>query len=164
VPSTPLRTVTVTGATNVSYVVKVWATRRDTTCHDHAYGQPIITFLTQHPCSGMTRSLATTTVGGRAVGLSIVTTSFVGTAKNPYAYASAFRVLVDKDGTGSIDDLLRDGYRLPSGPTQVPSPDAFACLIQDNGVSIYDMWYLDGPTPENTKPLETLAQDIFLQV
>ena len=72
------------------------------------------------------------------------------------------RTLVDKDGTGSVDDLLREGYRLPTGPTSVPSPDAFRTMGQDSGVAIYDMWYLDGPTPNNDAALEQMAQDIYL--
>jgi len=164
-PATPVRTVTAQDADGVHHVVKIWAERADSTCYDHAYGQPIISFLTSHPCRGMDRVLATTTTAdGRAVGFSLVNASFDGTPQDPYADAGAFRTLVDKDGTGSIDDLLREGYRLPSGPTRVPSPDAFACLSQDNGVSVYDLWYLDGPTPYNDKTLEKLAEGIFLQV
>jgi hypothetical protein len=161
-PATPLETVTTQGPT--PYTVQVWARRTDPTCYDHAYGQPMITFLTRNPCHGMERLLATTTVGGRPVAFSLVQTSFVGTPKNPYGTTEKFRALVERDGTGSIDDLLREGYRLPRGPKHVPSPDAFNCLGQDNGVSVYDVWYLDGPTPENAKPLVRMTEDVFLQL
>ena len=147
-----------------SYLVKIWAQVENPTCYDHAYGQPIITFLTEHPCSGMTRILATTTVGGRPVGFAETATSFTGTTANPYIYSSKFTQLEEANNTGSINDLLREGYRLPSGPTAIPAHEAFEVLGQDNGVTIWDAWYLDGPTPDNAKPLMTMAQDLFLQI
>jgi hypothetical protein len=30
-------------------------------------------------------------------------------------------------------------------------------------VTVFDAWYLSGSTPNNTKPLETMEQNIFLQ-
>lgn len=163
-PAAPLRTVTTTPTDGRSFVVQVWAQRRDASCADHAYGAPMIAFLRAHPCLGLDRELATTRVGGREVGMSIVTTGFRGTMNDPYATLEHFRALIVKDGTGSIDDLLREGYRLPSGPTSVPTPDAFNALGQDNGISVYDVWYLQGPTPDNDKALVAMTQDIFLQV
>ena len=163
VPSQPLRTVTVTAPDGTKYVVELWADVTDPTCFDHAYGQPVITFLTQHPCKGLRRYLGTTTVNGRPVGFAEESTGFAGTATDPYIYTAQFNQLVTRDGTGSIDDLLREGYRLPSGPTTVPSPDAFSCLSQDQGVTIWDLWYLDGPTPDNDKALVDLSSALFLQ-
>jgi hypothetical protein len=163
VPADPLKTVTVHAPDGTTYVVKLWAEVQNDTCFDHAYGKPIREFLTKHPCDGMTRYLGTTTVGGRPVGFAETSTGFTGTAKDPYVNSGAFRQLVEKDGTGSINDLLREGYRLPSGPAQVPSPDAFNCVGQDNGVTVWDVWYLDGSTPNNAKPLVQMTMDLFLQ-
>ena len=75
-------------------------------------------------------------------------------------------MLVHRTATdpGSLDDLLREGYRLPSGPSSVPSPDAFNVLGQDNGVTVWDVWYLDGPTPYNDRALIKASEDLFLQV
>ncbi|MBN9619033.1 MAG: hypothetical protein J0H43_04800, partial [Actinobacteria bacterium] len=52
VPAQPVRTVTVTATGGTTYVVKLWADVSDPSCFDHAYGQPVITFLTEHPCKG----------------------------------------------------------------------------------------------------------------
>lgn len=161
-PAQPLRTATVHAPDGTTYVIKIWVDVKNTTCADHAYG-PMVQFLTTHKCDGMGRRLATTTVNGQDVGFNVMSTSFPGTAANPYAGTEAFRAYVEKEGTGSINDLLREGYRLPSGPTSVPSPDAFATVGQDAGVSVYDMWFLSGPTPENDPSLIKMAQNIFLQ-
>jgi hypothetical protein len=162
-PADPLKTVTVHASSGLTYLVKIWAEVRDATCVDHAYGKPIIDFLTQHPCRGLQRYLGTTTVGGRAVGFAESTTSFTGTAVDPYVTSGKFRQLEEADGTGSLNDLLREGYRMPSGPSSVPSPDAFTVIGQDNGVTVWDVWYLAAPTANNDKALVQMAQDLFLQ-
>ena len=161
-PDTPLRTVTVHAGSR-SYVIKIWAQVTDPTCAAHAYGQPVITFLTEHPCHGLTRLLATTTVSGREVGIAQSATGIPGTASDPYKYAAQFAALERSSGTGSINDLLREGYRLPSGPAAIPANEAFNVLSQDAGVTIYDAWYLQGPTPDQDPALMTMTQDIYLQ-
>jgi hypothetical protein len=162
-PATPVRTATAHGTNGVDYVIKVWVQNSVTNCAAHAYGTPIITFLKAHPCHGVSRSLATTVVNGRGVGIAASSISFTGTDPAVYETAGQFATLVTKDGTGSLNDLLREGYRLPSGPTSLPSPDAFDALGQDDSVTVFDAWYLSGSTPNNTKPLETMEQNIFLQ-
>ena len=162
-PSTPLRTVTVHSADGVTYVVKMWAEVQNATCFDHAYGSAIVTFLTKHPCAGLRRHLATTTVNGLPVGIAETATGFPGPANDPYRYAGQFSKLELADGTGSINDLLREGYRLPQGPTSIPSSEAFNVLGQDGGVTVWDVWYLDRPTPGNEKALITMTRDLFLQ-
>jgi hypothetical protein len=145
------------------YVIKIWADVKNSTCFDHAYGRPVVTFLTEHPCSGLERLLVTTAVHGRSVGVAISETGIPGTGNDPYKYSGQFRTLLEEDGTGSIADLMREGYRLPTGPTSVPAHEAFNVLGQDNGIDIYDVWYLDGTTPDNDPALIKMTEDIFLQ-
>lgn len=162
-PATPLRTVIVHALDGVTYDVQIWADVQDASCFDHAYGEPIVTFLTEHPCTGLERYLGTTTVKGRPVAFAESATGFHSPSADPYKYAVEFSDLEQQDGTGSINDLLREGYRLPSGPTAIPSSEAFNVLGQDEGVTVWDVWYLDGPTPTNAKPLLKMTRDIFLQ-
>jgi hypothetical protein len=163
VPSTPLKTVSVHAPSGTTYLVKIWADVKDATCFDHAFGQAIITFLIKHPCQGLERYLGTTTVHGNPVGFAESVTGFRGTAKDPYANSNEFTRLENSDGTGSINDLLREGYRLPAGPTSVPSSEAFYVLGQDNGVTVWDVWYLADTTPANDPALIQMTKDIFLQ-
>jgi hypothetical protein len=157
-----LKVATVQGAHD-TYRLKVWAQVNSRTCDDHAYGQPVISYLTTHPCSGLTRRLVTTTVGGRDVGIATSSLGFAGPDPGVYTIAGNFQTLVSKDGTGNLDDLFRDGYRLPSGPARVPSPDAFRALGQDAGVVVADAWYLTGTTPDNDPALLTMLEETFLQ-
>lgn len=163
-PTTPLRTVTVRNADGTSLLVSIWAQKSDPTCVDHAYGAAVIAYLTKYPCSGLQRTLATTTVGGRAVGMAISDLGFRGTSPSVYRTVGDFITLVKQDGTGNLDDLLRDGYRMPAGPTAVPDVDAFSALGQDAGLEIVDAWYLDGPTPPNDPTLLAMEQSLFLQL
>jgi hypothetical protein len=163
VPSSPLRTLRVHAADGITYVVEIWAAVRNRTCFDHAYGQVMVEWLTRHPCSGLTRYLGTTTVGGRPVGFAESATGFPGRPGDLYGEAATFARLEQANGTGSLNDLLREGYRLPSGPTSIPSSEAFNVLGQDQGVTVWDAWYLDGPTPDQDPPLMTMTEDLFLR-
>ncbi|MEO6886448.1 MAG: hypothetical protein ABI232_09220 [Jatrophihabitantaceae bacterium] len=144
--------------------MSIWVQKADPTCTDHAYGAAVIAYLTKYPCAGLQRSLATTTIDGHAVGMAISDLGFKGTAPTVYQTAGNFVTLVEKDGTGNLDDLLRDGYRLPAGPSSVPDVDAFSALGQDAGVEIVEAWYLDGPTTSNDPALVAMERSIFLQL
>ena len=163
VPSAPLRTITAPGSDGTTYEVKIWAENSVTDCAAHAYGE-VASFLRHHDCYGLRQVLATTTVDGRAVGFAQRSIGFRGGERSSYRAAGRFRSLVTRSGTGNLNDLMREGYRLPSGPTSVPFPNAFSALAQDNSVTVVEAWYLDGPTPDNDPALVRMAQDIFLQV
>jgi len=163
-PATPVREANVTSVDGKTvYDIKIWAQVTSTTCADHAYGTQIVQYLTAHPCAGLTRILATTEVGGRPVGFAQSSLGFLGTAPAVYTIAGKFAVLENKDGTGSIKDLLRDGYRLPSGPSKLPSSEAFNVESEDSGVTIVDAFYLDGSTPNAAPALIAMCKDIYLQ-
>jgi hypothetical protein len=162
-PSRPVRNATAHAVDGVTYHIKIWWMVRNNSCAAHSHGTAVTSFLTAHPCRGLQRVLATTTVHGRRVGFNESSTGFAGPPQDPYRYARQFIALELRDGTGSLDDLLREGYRLPSGPQAVPSPDAFNALGQDNGVAVWDAWYLHGPTPINDPALIQMTQDLFLR-
>jgi hypothetical protein len=161
-PPAPGRTLTVNAADGTTYVVKIWWDVHNRSCFDHAYGS-IVTFLTTHPCLGLERFLATTTVNGRPVAFAMSSLGFPGRPRNLYGETGRFIQLEQADGTGSVNDLLREGYRLPNGPTSIPSGEVFNVLGQDQGATVWDAWYLDGPTSANDPALMTMTQDLFLQ-
>ena len=158
----PLRTVTVNADDGTTYLVTVWAEDRITDCAAHSYGK-VKQYFTQHPCQGASRHLLTLRLQGRTVAMSAIT---VGCAAGPtdqtvYEYAAQFQKLEGEDGTGSIDDLLREGARLP-GTTAIPAQEAFDVQGQDTAVFVLDAWYLEGTTHPQDPALLHLEENLIL--
>jgi len=149
---------------NATYSVKVWVEDTTINCEGHAYGAQVIAYLKAHLCKSMTRLLASTTVGGRPVGIAQTMITFSGDAPDVYQTAGDFKTLVTQNGTGNIADLLREGKRFPKSGSAVGSPDAFSAQGEDTAVGIDDLWYLDGPTVENAPELMNLGDSLFLQL
>lgn len=108
--------------------------------------------------------LATVEVGGRLAVVSAIATSFHASAGDPTGYRTVdkFRKLELADGTGSIDDLLRDGNAVPGLATRIPSHEAFRLLGQDNGVTVFDAWWARGTTADQDPALLHLEEELFL--
>lgn len=164
-PAHPIKVATITGFDGTKYQVSIWQRRDDPTCVGHAYGQPVIDFLNAHPCyAGVTRLLATITINGREAAFAQSSLSIPSPGStDPYKNSAAFKKLLQENNTGSIIDLLHDGYRLPKGPTAIPAHEAFTVFGQDSGIEIWDGWWLDGPTKDNDPVLIKAAMDIYLQ-
>ncbi len=166
-PSTPspnatYHVVTVQGTSSGrSISVRVYASDTIADCAAHAYGS-IVEFLRKHPCHGAHRVLATTVVGGRTAVLSAVSTSFSGTDTDPYGVTGKFINLERSDGTGSINDLLRDGHPIAGIANRIPQHEVFQVVGQDNGATIFDAWYAHGSTNDNDKTLNNLEVELFL--
>jgi hypothetical protein len=87
----------------------------DDTCQGHAY-DAVAGFFASSDCTSLSRSLWTADAGGQpaVVSLSRVTMPDV-------ANAQALRSLADTDGSGNINDLLREGVRYEGSPTKLSS-------------------------------------------
>jgi len=145
-----------------AYRVAIWAQVNNRSCAGHAYGKAVIAFLKKHPCGRLRRILGTTTVDGRPVAIAESATSFSSSGGDPYQITGDFTLLEQRDGTGSINDLLREGHRIPQGPSSIPAKEVFKVLSQDNVVTIWDAWYLDGPTASNDPALLKMINSVFL--
>jgi hypothetical protein len=160
----PVRIVTVTTPDGQRYQVSVLTQDTVADCAANAYGNAVINFLKQHPCAhGATRLLFTVPLDGRTVALSLISLEFAGTPGDPYIYSSQFSQLENDSGTGSINDMLRAGTRLPGWPTSIPAAEAFQVTGQGNGLWIFDAWYLTGPTTPQAPELINLENQLFLQ-
>ncbi|HEU5475008.1 MAG TPA: hypothetical protein VFV67_30565 [Actinophytocola sp.] len=98
-----------TGQFTFTPVPEVAAPRHDSNCAEHAYDK-VKAFLQSTPCQQLTRGLYTTTSqDGRKVYASV---SVVRMASD--ADAAQLRELADKDNTGNVNDLVREGIvKLP---------------------------------------------------
>jgi hypothetical protein len=161
-PSSSYRTVRVQGtSTGRTIVARVYAADTIKDCAAHAYGS-IVAFLRKHHCFSAHRVLLTTELDGRTVVVSTVSTGFAGTARDPYGVSAQFIKLERQDGTGSIDDLLRDGHTIAGVATHIPANEVFQVVGQDNGVCVFDSWYASGRTDGHDAALHNLELDLFL--
>lgn len=107
--STSLPTSTLVRAAG-GYQFTQHAARSDTDCAANAYGK-VADFFRTTPCTSLDRALYSTTIDGR---LAVASVSVV---RMPTEQAAAdLKKLADSNGTGNINDLLRAGVRVSSGP------------------------------------------------
>ncbi|OKI14747.1 hypothetical protein A6A25_14920 [Saccharothrix sp. CB00851] len=105
---------------------------KDSDCASHAYGQTK-TFLTNTPCQQLTRGLYTTTTPD---GLRVYTSVSIVRMKTAED-AAKLKDLTTRDGTGNVNDLVKDGaVRVPSLTTLANG--GFAARQQDRDVIIIE--------------------------
>ncbi|MDD7938980.1 hypothetical protein PHK61_11200 [Actinomycetospora lutea] len=92
----------------VTYTRQVATT--DTSCEGHAYNEAA-SFLRERGCLHLDRSLWSGNAEGQEVVIAVATVQLADTTT-----ATAFRSLVDSNGTGNVSDLLREGRGYPGAP------------------------------------------------
>ncbi|WP_157434447.1 hypothetical protein [Actinoalloteichus sp. GBA129-24] len=119
-------------------------------CARHSYGD-VQAWLTDHPCTGLSRGLFHTDAPAEAA----VSTSVVEfTDENQ---AQEFEQLVTGVGRGGINDLVRDGQGWRGGPE---SFDGAAFVVARTGtqVRIGQAVWIDAPSAPDDVELTTLAE------
>ena len=132
-----------------SYLGLTWTNRATDmvrSCAAVAVGRAV-DYFTRNPCRQASRTITTTSTGGRPV---VVTRSIVvlpndKPSPNTFATADGFLTLV-QDGTGDLRDLFDDGVRYPGGPASMPSPAASGARRQDVAVVVVHAAYIGGAT------------------
>jgi hypothetical protein len=128
-PSDQLPKGTVQVVNGVSFTVQ--ATRVDKTCIGHAYGA-VAQFLTTNDCAGLARALFSAQVDGKPV---VVAVSRVHMRDS--GGAASLRTLADRDGTGNLSDLLREGVRYTGGPDRLAASQ-YASAVDGSTVTIVE--------------------------
>ncbi|MEJ2889929.1 hypothetical protein [Actinomycetospora aeridis] len=134
-PADPSATRVVDG---VTYTRQVATT--DTSCEGHAYNQAA-SFLRERGCLHLDRSLWSGNAEGQEVVVAVATVQLADTST-----ASAFRSLVDSNGTGNVSDLLREGRGYPGAP-QALSGQGYASAQLGDRVVVAEA---DGIDPDFT--------------
>lgn len=122
-----------------------------TNCTAHSYGQ-VQAFFARTPCVSMRRSLFSTEQDGRAVVVAASTVTF----DDPTRAADYFR-LVTADGTGNINDLLREGTRYPGSPSKLPVA-AFASRQDGVRVLVAEAAFVEGRSDNQDPDLRAAAR------
>ncbi|SDC98313.1 hypothetical protein SAMN05660690_3189 [Geodermatophilus telluris] len=114
--------------------------RTEHTCTGNAYGD-VADFFESGDCAGLSRSLWSTDVGGRAVVVSVAAVDM-----GDPAGARALRALTDRDGSGNVSDLLREGVSYPGGPAELSGAE-YASTTEGSVVTIVETaWVAPGGT------------------
>lgn len=127
-----------------------------TDCAAHSYGQ-IKEFFAQTACTSLTRGLFLGTVDGKQV---IVTLAAVTMPTDDSA--AALKAKTDTDGTGNVNDLLREG-KAPAGlpGKEVLADSEYASSVNGKVVRIVQAAFVDGSAPT---PKVDAAADAALQL
>ena len=89
------------------------AVEADSSCQGHAY-DAVAGFFASSDCATLDRSLWSAEAGGRPAVVSLARVTMPDVAN-----AQALRSLADTDGSGNVNDLLREGVRYEGGPTKL---------------------------------------------
>ncbi|SDM08742.1 hypothetical protein SAMN05660642_01609 [Geodermatophilus siccatus] len=136
---------TVDGRTFVAQRVQT-----DPTCVGNAYGT-VADFFAATDCAGLARALYSTDVGGRPVVVS-VSVADMGEESG----ALALRALTDRNGSGNVSDLLREGVRYPGGPAQLSGAE-YASAVSGSSVTIVETAWAGPGSTGSTADLDVVA-------
>lgn len=129
--------------TPTDYAVKV--TDVITDCAAHSRGKVLASFKAEN-CVKATRLLATGVVGGRPV-LYVVSRVEMATSD---AAASVKQVL-DGNGTGNLNDLLREGKTYPGAPSEMPV-SGYASVQNGTMVTVAEAGFVDDGRSSSDDP------------
>lgn len=147
-------------STPTHYCGIVWNSDVVHDCGRYAYGAAVVAFVHRHRCGAIRRVLATVYVGGVAVNVSSVVTSFAGTATNPYGAEYTFGQLARSRRAGGIADLLRAGHRIPGPHGRPPANAHYGVYPFNTQVDILDSWYRTPPAHPRLWSLKRFDQDL----
>ena len=135
-----------------AYVVQV--TNAITDCAGHSHGKTQVSFKAEN-CLKATRLLATGEVGGRPV-LFVVSRIQMPTSEA----AASIKQILDANGTGNLNDLLREGKTYPGAPATMPI-SGYASLQTGTVVTVAEAGFVDNGRSSNTDPaLRSAAAEV----
>ncbi|TFV47142.1 hypothetical protein [Blastococcus sp. TF02A-35] len=122
----------------------------DDTCAGHAYGE-VAAFLEATDCTGLSRALYSTSVGGAPV---VVSVSRV-TMADP-ATARDLRALADRNGSGNVNDLLREGVTYDGAPEKLTAAE-YASAVSGPTVTIVESAWADPASAGDAAAVDAVA-------
>ncbi len=123
------------------------ATRTDTDCAAHSYGQ-VQAFMAANPCVSLRRALYTGTESGQPVVVAVGSVEMASESD-----AADLQKLADANGTGNVADLLRDGVTFEGAPADLHDA-SYASQRRGSVLVIVEAAVASGAA----RPLDPLAQ------
>ncbi|WP_173124528.1 hypothetical protein [Kibdelosporangium persicum] len=125
---------------------------RDSNCARVSY-EDVKKFFERKPCTGVTRELYTATVDGRKAYTSVAVVRMSNAAD-----AQELEKLTRTDGTGNVNDLVKDGRVKVPGLRSLGG-GAFASKVSGNDVIIVESDFEGGSKNQDEAKLEEISTD-----
>jgi hypothetical protein len=119
-------------------------------CRDHAYGA-VAGYFARADCAGLSRALWSAQVGGGAAVVSVARVAMPDEAS-----ARALQELADTDGSGNVNDLLREGVRVDGAPARL-SGAQYDSALDGVTVTIVETAWADAAARGDAATLDGLA-------
>jgi hypothetical protein len=116
----------------VSYTAEAVAV--DRSCASHAYGA-VGSSLRATDCTGLSRALYSAQLPGGQIVVSVIRVRMPDTVS-----ARALRALADRNGSGNISNLLREGVRYPGGPVRISDEEYDSAVSGATVIIVEDSW------------------------
>lgn len=125
-----------------------------TDCAKHSYGQ-IKQFFTETPCDHLTRQLFVAQVEGRTVYTSVSVVVMPDQEK-----ANELRLFTDKDGSGNVSDVVRDGGVKIKGLDRLSKSGGYASKLQGRDVVIIEADFAPSDKGDDKQADEDLLDEV----
>ncbi|MGY2005001.1 hypothetical protein [Blastococcus sp. SYSU DS1024] len=130
----------------------VEAVQVDDSCAGHAYGE-VARFFAATDCAGLSRALYSAEVDGAPVVVSVSRVDM-----SDAAAARQLRALTDRDGSGNVNDLLREGVTYDGGPAGLRSAQ-YASAVSGSTVTVVESAWSGAPGPGGAAAVDKVASD-----
>jgi hypothetical protein len=134
----------------VEYTVR--AVQVDDTCAGHAYGE-VADFLGATDCTGLSRAIYSAETSAGAVVVSVIRVQMPDTAT-----ARDLRALADRNGSGNVSDLLREGVGYAGGPEKLSGAE-YASALSGATVTIVESGWADPAAAGSSSDIDRVASD-----
>jgi hypothetical protein len=126
------------------------AARADSSCVGHGYGE-VGDLFAGTDCTGLSRALYSTQLDGRPVVVSVSRIRMADTAG-----ARGLQALADRNGSGNVSDLLREGMRYTGGPDKLSGAE-YASAISGSSVTIVESSWVDPANAGSAAEIDVVA-------
>ena len=134
----------------IEYTVE--AVQVDKTCVGHAYGDTAA-FFDETDCTGLSRAIYSGQIDGEPVVLSVVRVQMADPAA-----ARSLRDLTDRNGSGNVSDLLREGVRYPGSPADLSGAE-YASAVSGPTVTVVESAWVDADAEGSSAVIDQAADD-----
>ncbi|MGZ4570516.1 MAG: hypothetical protein ACXVXU_06555 [Blastococcus sp.] len=132
----------------VSYTAE--AVKVDSSCSGHAYGQ-VATFLQATDCTGLSRALYSAQLARGPIAVSVIRVRMPDTST-----ARQLRDLADRNGSGNVSNLLREGVRYTGSPAGLANEE-YASAVSGSTVTIVETAWADPANSGSATDIDVAA-------